>query len=111
IAGDFANNYVGIGDGSPTAPLDFGNLGGVNKIVSIYGSSLGDNYQYYGFGISAGTLRYHVNGIPQQHVFYAGTSSTTANELMRISGNGRVGINNAAPTATLDVVGTFKLVD
>jgi hypothetical protein len=58
----------------------------------------GSDHEFYGFGINAGTLRYQVPSLGSSHVFYAGSSSTSSNELFRISGNGNV-------TATGDISG------
>jgi hypothetical protein len=37
------------------------------------------------------------------HIFYAGTSALTSKELVRIQGDGKVGINSPTPTARLSV--------
>ena len=51
-----------------------------------------NDHQYFGFGVNSSTLRYQVDATTTDHVFYAGTSSTVSNELMRIKGNGNVTI-------------------
>jgi hypothetical protein len=93
------NGNVGIGTSSPNAPLQFASTIQNRKIV-LYESANND-HQFYGFGINAFTLRYQVNGTSDAHVFYAGTSSTTSTELMRIQGNGNVGIGTTTPHAPL----------
>lgn len=67
---------------------------GYDKIV-IYDGGLGvaNSMQMCGLGLSAYTLRYQVDKPGTDHVFYAATSHTTANELMRIRGNGNVRFN------------------
>ena len=60
-------------------------------------------HQFYGFGVNAGIVRYQVASTGASHVFYAGATSTTSNELMRILGNGNVGIGLSAPTAQLQL--------
>ncbi len=98
------NGNIGIGNGSPNAPLQFAQTLESRKIV-LY--QMGNNdHQVYGFGINAGILRYQVALNTNSHVFYAGNSTTTSLELMRIVGNGNVGIATAAPTAKLSVNGT-----
>jgi hypothetical protein len=49
-----------------------------------------------------------VTNLADDHVFYAGSSSTTSTELMRIKGNGNVGIGTSTPGAKLDVVGIIQ---
>lgn len=96
---------VGIGVASPGVPLQFANVVDLSKIA-LYRTAAND-YQFFGFGISSGTLRYSVDALVSNHVFYAAASSTTANELFRISGNGtcnvsgNLGIDVPAPTISL----------
>lgn len=78
---------IGIGGNtSPNAPLQFGNAV-VNRKIVLY-ETANNNNQFFGFGINGGILRYQVDLTGSDHVFYAGTSSTTSNELFRIKGNG-----------------------
>ena len=94
---------VGIGVTTPNAPLQFLNVTANRKIV-LYETTNND-HQYFGFGVNANILRYQVDATNANHVFYAGASSTTSNELMRISGNGNVGIGTTNPSTTLHVNG------
>ncbi len=98
---------VGIGTTNPFAPLQFSNSLANRKIVLWEGAN--NNHQFYGFGIDNNILRYQVNGSTDNHVFYAGTSATTSNELMRIQGNGNVGIGATDPQQRLDVNGNVRI--
>ena len=98
-----ASGNVGIGTGTPNALLQLGNSVNNRKIV-LY-DDWNDGNQFFGFGINNLILRYQVPWPSTNHVFYAGTSSTTSNELMRITGTGNVGIGTSSPTARLDVDG------
>ena len=102
------NGNIGIGTSLPHAQLQLATSLANRKIV-LYEVADNDN-QFQGFGMNFGVLRYQVNQTGDDHVFYAGTSATTSNELMRIKGNGNVGINNNTPTAKLHVSGSL-LVD
>lgn len=97
---------VGIGVAAPNAPLQLAATVANRKIV-LYDTNNND-HQYYGFGVNNNILRYQVDITGSSHVFYAGTSTTTSTELMRITGTGRVGINNTNPSQTLDVQGVIK---
>ncbi|MFV8358503.1 hypothetical protein ACNQGB_20270, partial [Flavobacterium sp. XS1P32] len=77
----------------------------INKKIGLFDWS-GNDHQFYGFGVNAYQLRYQVDGVGSNHVFWAATSATTSNELMRITGNGKVGIGTNTPSWTLDVAGT-----
>ena len=58
-----------------------------NRRIVLY--NIGSNdHQFYGFGINNNVLRYQVDATSVNHIFYAGTSSTTSNELFRIKGTG-----------------------
>ncbi len=109
IYGDFSTGFLGLGTTTANADLQFDNAITSRKIVLWEGANNDNNV--YGFGLASNTLKYQVDATTASHVFYAGTSATASQELFRIQGNKRIGINNAAPSATLDVLGTFKLTD
>lgn len=98
---------VGIGTASPNAPLQFANTS-VNRKVVLYDATNND-HQFYGLGINNGVLRYQVDSNASSHVFYAGTSTTTSTELMRITGTGNVGVGTSAPAYSLDVNGMAQV--
>lgn len=79
-----------------------------NRRIVLFPNADND-HQFFGFGVAANTLRYQVNGASDSHVFSAGASATSSNELMRIVGNGNVGIGVSNPTAKLDVGGNVRL--
>ena len=93
------NGNTGIGLLYPNAPLQFSNTTANRKMV-LY-EIVNNDHQFYGFGINSGVLRYQVYSTVDNHVFYAGSSASTSNELMRIKGNGNVGIGNNNPTRPL----------
>ena len=57
----------------------------------------------YGFGVSANQLNYHLAGPSDNHVFYAGGNNGDGTELMRIRGNGNVGIGTNSPNIDLAI--------
>lgn len=90
---------VGIGTTSPNAPLQLGNTV-VNRKILLYELANND-HQFYGFGINSGILRYQVDGTTSAHVFYAGTGTTTSNEIFRINGTGTAVITGSSPALTI----------
>ena len=69
-----------------------------NKINSrrlILWEEANNDHQFYGLGINAGSLRYQVSNLAAFHIFYAGASASTSNEIMRIGGNGSFAAGNA----------------
>jgi len=79
---------VGIGNASPHAPLQFVNTSASRKIVFY---EVADNdHQFFGFGTNSGILRYQLPSTTSKHVFYAGASESTSNELFRIKGTGQI---------------------
>lgn len=96
------NGRVGIGIATPNAPLHFANTIANRRI--ILWEEANNDHQYYGVGINPYMLRHQVSNTGSSHAFYAATSATTSNELMRISGNGTVGIGVTTPAAILSVL-------
>ena len=102
-----ASGNCGIGTSSPNAPLQFANALANRKIV--FYESVNNDHEFWGFGFNPMAVRYQLGSASGSHLFYAGTSSTTSTELMRISGNGYVGIGTASPSYKLHVSGTTSL--
>jgi hypothetical protein len=84
-------NNLGVGISPTNAQVQLVNSITNRKIV-LYDNGPNNDHQYYGFGINPATLRYQVNDVSGYHIFYAGVNATSSNELMRIQGNGNVGI-------------------
>ena len=102
-----SGSNIGISNATPNAPLQFANTTANRKAV-LYEIANND-HQFFGLGINSGLLRYQVADVVNNHVFYAGATAATSNELMRIQGNGNVGIGTATPTAKLEVAGQIKI--
>lgn len=83
--------YVGIGDTTPTAPLTFANDNGT-KVDLFYTSSI----SRHGIGVQPNLLQVYCNSAASDIAFGHGSSSPFT-ELMRIKGNGRVGIGTSSP--------------
>ena len=95
------NGNVGIGTSIPNAPLQFANDDRNRKIV-MWEYANNDN-EFTGFGVNAFILRYQVPWTNANHVFYAGNGPSSSNELMRIQGNGNVGIDVTNPLNRTDI--------
>jgi hypothetical protein len=93
---------VGIGTDAPSAPLAFDNAIR-NKKIALYDAADND-HQFVGFGTDAGILRYQVEQ-GNSHVFYAANDAASSTELMRIRGDGNVGVGTDSPASKLDVRG------
>ncbi|WP_223608312.1 hypothetical protein [Chryseobacterium sp. OSA05B] len=106
---DAANNRVGIGTTAPNGQLQFGNSGANRKIV-LYETGNND-HQYYGFGINNRLLRYQTDEPTSDHGFFSGTDANTSKELMRIKGDGNVGIGTSTPQKTFHVNGTAQITN
>jgi hypothetical protein len=98
---------VGIGTASPTAPLQFSNAIANRKLV-LYDTKNNDQ-QFFGFGVNGGILRYQTDTTTSDHVFYAGGTSTYSNELMRIKGDGNIGIGTNYPSNKLSIFGNADI--
>lgn len=90
---------VGIGTTTPNALLQFSNANTNRKLVLYEGAN--NDHQYTGLGLNTGVFRYQLPSTADAHVFYAATGTTASSELLRITGNGRVGISTSAPFSQL----------
>jgi hypothetical protein len=97
------NIMIGPTTSVPNALLQFANTIS-NRMITLWENG-NNEHQIYGFGINPNTLRYQVSGTGESHAFYAATSTTTSVELMRIQGNGYVGIGTTSPVTQLTVYG------
>ncbi len=98
------NGFIGIGTATPNAPLQLANTTSNRKIVLFEVAN--NDHQFFGVGTNASMQRYQVNSISSSHGFFAGINSTASTELMRIQGNGNVGIGTASPNAPLQLANT-----
>lgn len=128
MAGFLSKGLITIGIPGMTADAasnNYGDLnivtktGNQNKKIILYdngAATAGNAFSYYGLGVQTGTaLRYNVDFTGSAHVFSAGNTAsgdgTAFNELMRIQGDGKVGIGAPAPSEKLDVAGAVKVAD
>ncbi|GAA3611485.1 hypothetical protein Q4Q39_05030 [Flavivirga amylovorans] len=118
---------VGIGTNNPQSALDVkGDIASSHKIWSneaqfsnlTFGNSVSSKITLYkapgmndifGFGISPNQINYHVNTVTSDHVFYATGNNGNGTELIRIKGNGRIGIGTNNPASTLHVNGETRI--
>lgn len=92
---------VGIGISTPESTLSIPNIvtntfGNIylgnnvqNRKMVIYSNNINE-HEYFGLGINTNIFRYQTATTTDDHVFYAGTSSTTSDELFRIKGTGDI---------------------
>ena len=95
---------VGIGQPSPSHPLNFANALG-NKI-SLYGNSA----NHMGLGIQPNLLQIYTSQVAEDVAFGYG-SSTAFTETMRIKGNGNLGIGTNSPASKLHISGGSAIID
>ena len=100
----YVKDSIGIGTSTPHAQLQLSNATGNRKIVMW--EMANNPHQFFGFGVEAsGMMRYQVPVSSNDHIFYSGASSSTSNELMRITGTGNVGIGVSSPLQKFHLVG------
>ncbi len=100
------NGNIGIGNLNPTGELQLSNANRTKKLVLWDNAPSGnyDSHNFTGFGVNDGSLRYQVASTANDHIFYAGNENgITSKEIMRIKGNGLIGVNNPVPTGSFQV--------
>ncbi len=86
--------YIGLGGIlGPHADIHLPNI--INSRRLVLWEEFDNSHQFYGIGINAGLMRYQVSNLAAAHVFYAGATASTSNEIMRIGGNGAFSAGNA----------------
>ena len=111
-----ANGSIVLGSESSAgvaAPLSI-NLGGTYSDADGNGNDLSaklklwtDGSNLMGLSVSDSQLEFIVTEASYDHVFYGGSAGT--DELARITGGGKVGINTASPNTALSVYGSVNV--
>ena len=97
---------VGIGVVSPNTALSIKSAELGPKITLFDG---GSSSQHFGFGVGGEGLNYHVQNTYNNHIFYATGKNGNGTELMRIKGDGNVGIGTSTPLEKLDIDGKIRI--
>lgn len=77
----------------------------VNRKVVLVETANND-HQFIGLGANSGVLRYQVSSTSGSYIWYAGTSSTTSTQLMRLEGDGQLFLTTAQTTSAINVNNT-----
>lgn len=93
------------GNTNPQAPLSFANT--VGPKIEFYNAGVANRY---GIGLQGYLMQFYAGSATDNIAFGYG-SSNSFTELMRIKGNGNVGIGTANPSEKLEVAGNMKLSD
>lgn len=72
-----------------------------NRKIVIWSGGLSNDHQYFGMGLNTNAYRFQVNNSGSDFVFYAGTSTTTSQEVFRVSGAGGIKLPTTGGTASI----------
>jgi len=103
-----SNGNLNIGTASSSTTIKFHNYLS-NRKLSLW-EDFDNEHQFYGLGINPNRLRYQIANTTDSHSFFAGTSSTTSNELMRLNGNGTLSLGNTQNTNKFHIYETVGTV-
>lgn len=78
--------------------LEFPASAPARRMIVLNDAFADNEYEFYGFGVVASGVKYQVANTTTDHIWYAGTSSTTENEIFRIKGTGVVQLPIAPTT-------------
>lgn len=92
------SGQVGFGNiFTPHAQLQFPNV--ITNRQMVFWEGANNNFQFHGFGSITGGFGYNIVATGDSHVFFAGASSSSRNELARIQGDGNVSIGVTSTTS------------
>ena len=74
------------------------NNGLFNRKIVLF-EAANDDHQYHGLGINTSTFRFQIPDSISRYAWFAGASSSTSNELMRLSGTGTLSVGETTPAA------------
>jgi len=126
---DNSKGYIGIATTAPSTPLDIrGEFNGTLNLINLkntYNAALNERNQSVAINaefIGAGTTRtagkiifgklvdFRTDAKADGFISFNPSLDALPTEVMRIEGNGNVGINVANPSETLEVNGTLKIL-
>lgn len=95
-------NYLPLTGGTLTGLLKINPTAIENRKLVLWDGGANNDYQYYGLGVNGSTFRFNIYGTAEKYSFFAGTSSTAANEVFRINGSGALesGVSGASANTT-----------
>lgn len=104
-----SSGNVGIGDNFPNSPLAFANVFG--RKISVF-SAAANNHQYNGFGVESNAFINQVNATNSNFLWRSGNGVAASNNLMALTGTGRLGLGTITPANMLTVNGgKFQYLD
>ena len=98
---------VGIGL-TPNAQLQLPTIHANRKLV-LYETANND-HQVFGFGTASGIFRYQIDSTNSNYIWNAAASSSSSNELMRLTGNGQLLIGSSGAVAQVYIFGGVQNV-
>lgn len=77
-----------------------------NRKVVLYDGNRTSAHRFHGFGVNPFTLRYQLSDTSSFYRWFAATGDSSSNEVMTLTGAGRLGINGVPnPAAEVDING------